>query len=179
MRETFPLAAGTEDQCAGLRAHSARKKRETVDRLAAAIKAIRKRGDPVTGFTIKRECGLDATTIKRNNDAYQLFVRESDYLRAKQQKEDEARQRRRRRRPHVGVPDTASLSDALPSHDPLHDYSKAKLVSMVHGLQADLRIAQVERDEACAKHVRLVQEHAQCTITIMALKHKWLRGRES
>src|SRR5438552_19117408 len=135
MRDPSPLAAGTTERYASLRAHAARKKQETVDRLTAAITEIRNSGDPVTEFTIKRACGLDATTIKRNNEAYQLFARESDYLRTKRQKEEEGQRRRHRKR--SGAPATASPAHPPCPHDPLLDSSKAPLAALAHALQAD------------------------------------------
>lgn len=147
-------AAPAEDRYAALRAHAAQRRRATVKRLGTAITSLKARGEPITAFTIKCECGLDATTIHRNADARRLFQEESTYLQAKRQ----ARRARRRMSQHQ----TGPLPDPA-AHALLPVAAKPRLLAMLHATQA-------ECDDLQRRYQALLQEHAQCGVALLTLK---------
>jgi hypothetical protein len=75
--------AHTEEQTRGLRAHTERQKQGTVARLRAAIATLEARGEHVSETTIREECGLTLTTIRRNAEAHELFREHSTHLKAR------------------------------------------------------------------------------------------------
>ncbi len=155
MSEVLPSTASGHDQYAGLRAHAATTRQDTVARLRSAIAVLEERHAPVTLAAIKTEAGLDSTTILRNPDAHALFAAHSTHLQAK-------RQAARRRRKTPAPSDAPEPATGLVARDPLLRQAKPTLV-------AALRTAHATRDEAERRYATLLQDHAQCGITIMTL----------
>ncbi len=62
-----------KDRYVHLRAHAARQKQATLDRLNQAITHLEQEKRPVTTFTIKEVSGLDYMAYYRNAEALALF----------------------------------------------------------------------------------------------------------
>ena len=124
----------------GLRAHAARKRQETVQRVEAAIEALRAQQRPVTAAAIAERTGIGFTALKRNADAYAAFVAHSTRLRARREQPG-----RRRSQPLVDAP-------SLPRPDPLLQRKKAWLVGQLHAARA-------AHDRIRAQYHALLQEH--------------------
>jgi hypothetical protein len=80
-----------KDRYVHLRAHAARQKQATLDRLKQAITQLEQEKRPVTTFTIKEMSGLDYMAYYRNAEALALFRRHSTYLRKERQKKQSKR----------------------------------------------------------------------------------------
>ncbi len=178
MDEFMTRPEGEHHQYSGLRATAARKRQETVSRLVRGITALRAQGDTVNQFTIKRECGLDATTIRRNPEALAIFEQESDYLRERRRKEKERKSRSNRRRPQQVTHGEQAVRPERAANDPLLSYSKSRLVKLIRHLEQERDDAQRVYDTVLEKYHRIVSDHTECEITIMRLKQKWLHGHE-
>jgi len=70
----------TEAQLAGLRASAVTRKRETVERLRAAIASLKEKKQDITAQTIYAECGLHYASYVRNEEAIALFRANSTHL---------------------------------------------------------------------------------------------------
>ena len=128
------------DRLAGLRDHAARKREETVRKVEAAIAVLREQQRPVTAAAIAERTGIGFTALKRNADAYAVFVAHSTRLRARREQPG-----RRRSQPLVDAP-------SLPRPDPLLQRKKAWLVGQLHA-------AREAHDLIRAQYHALLQEH--------------------
>src|SRR5260370_9463205 len=106
-----------KDRYVHLRAHAARQKQATLDRLNQAITHLELEKRPVTTFTIKEVSGLDYMTYYRNAEALALFRRHSTHLRKQRQKEQS---KRRGARSHPSRQQEILVS----SQNPLLHYTK-------------------------------------------------------
>jgi hypothetical protein len=132
-------ATPSTTRLAGLQAHAAAKRRETVRRVGTAIENLTAQGRPVTAAAIEGLTGIGFTALKRNTDAYDAFVRHSDQLCA------------RREQPSRWGRDRAHEGDAR-ARDPLLQRKKTWLVGQ-------LRVAREERDLLRTQYHTLLQEH--------------------
>jgi hypothetical protein len=62
----------------GLLAYSQERKQKTVERLRAALQRLADEGRPVSASAVYQVSGLSFTTIRRNDEAYNLFCTHSD-----------------------------------------------------------------------------------------------------
>ena len=145
-----------KDRYVHLRAHAARQKQATLDRLKQAITHLEQEKRPVTTFTIKEVSGLDYMAYYRNAEALALFRRHSTYLRKERQKKQS--QRRGTTRRASGQQETMASS-----RDPLLNYKKPRLVT-------ELRTARARRDQMEQQYRALLQEHMQCGLAIARLE---------
>ncbi len=145
-----------KDRYVHLRAHAARQKQATVDRLQQAITHLEQEKRPVTTFTIKEVSGLDYMAYYRNAEALALFRRHSTYLRKERQKKQSKRSGATRR--SSGQQETMASS-----RDPLLNYKKPRLVT-------ELRTARARRDQMEQQYQALLQEHMHCGLAIARLE---------
>ncbi len=145
-----------EDRYVHLRAHAARQKQATLDRLQQAITQLELEKRPVTTFTIKEVSGLDYMAYYRNAEALALFRRHSTYLRKERQKKQSKRRGATRRA-------SGQQETMVSSRDPLLNYKKPRLVT-------ELRTARARRDQMEQQYQALLQEHMQCGLTIARLE---------
>jgi uncharacterized coiled-coil protein SlyX len=150
----------SHDRYAHLRAHAARQKQATLDRLNQAITQLEQEKRPVTTFTIKEVSGLDYMAYYRNAEALTLFRRHSTHLRKEREKEQA--KRRRSKRQHAEQ-DVGLHEAAVASRDPFLNYKKPRLV-------AALRTARAERNQMEQQYQALLQEHMGCGLTIARLE---------
>jgi hypothetical protein len=112
--------AYSAERLSGLRQRAAQQKQATVERLQAALRTLKGRGDPITVYTIRAECGLDYQSYARNPEALALFREHSTFLAAKRK----AARTKQARRPGV---------EGSPCRkDPLLSYKKTQLVARLH-----------------------------------------------
>lgn len=137
----------TRQRLAGLDAYTTAQRRETVDRLTAAIKSLKVKKLPISIKTIREECGLEYNSIKRNPEAHLLYQRHSTFLKNK-------RQLMKLPQPTAPTP-----------HDPFMSYKKSQLVIR-------LREEMQRRQEGEAQYTRLLEEFVQKDITIAKLQAK-------
>jgi len=143
----------SEQQLAGLRAHSQTQKQNTVDRLAAAIASLQTQHKPISARTIYEECGLAYASIRRNSEALLLYQQHSTFL------------KRERKRTRTLCPDTVSPRDSLLS------YKKPDLV-------ARLRQEQVRRTELETQYATMLADYVQRDVRIAELEAELARYRE-
>ncbi len=151
-------AAPRPDRLAGLRAHAARQRQATIDRLRDAIASLEAAGRPVSATTIREVSGLAYMAYYRNAEAFALYRRHSTHLRADRERAqaDRAQWRRDRQPP----PDDGRPG---PPPDPLLACTKARLV-------AEVRAAQAAREEWECRYNALVQHHMECGMMIARLE---------
>lgn len=143
----------SEQQLAGLRAHSQTQKQNTVDRLAAAIASLQAQHKPISARTIYEECGLAYASIRRNPEALLLYQQHSTFL------------KRERKHTRAACPDTPS------PRDPLLAYKKPDLV-------ARLRHGQARCTELETQYATMLQNYVQKDVKIAALEAELARYRE-
>ena len=148
--------SSSRDRYAHLRAHAARQKQATLDRMNQAITQLEQEKRPVTTYTIKEVSGLDYMAYYRNPEALALFRHHSTHLRKQRQKE-QSKRRGATRHPSGEQETTVS------SRDPLLNYKKPRLVT-------ELRTARARRDQMEQQYQALLQEHMQCGLAIARLE---------
>ncbi len=149
----------SHDRYAHLRAHAARQKQATLDRLNQAITQLEQEKRPVTTFTIKEVSGLDYMAYYRNAEALALFRRHSTHLRKKRAQAQAQRRTSKRK----GSGQDPFQEGVISPRDPLLHYKKARLV-------AEVRTARAVRDQMEQRYQVLLQEHMQCGLTIARLE---------
>jgi len=112
-------------QLAGLRTSTTARKKATVERLQAAIEALKAKKRAITVQSIYEECGLHYAAIHRNPEALALFRANSTHLTAKK--------KRTRRKDKTNDPGTP-----VP-RDPLLNYNKPQLVARLRVAQQQLQ----------------------------------------
>jgi hypothetical protein len=148
--------APTPEQVAGLRAHAARRREQTAERVRDAVRILEGTSRNVTAAAIEKITGIGFTALKRNTDAYAEFCRHSTQLRTKLEQE-RAGDKRKRGADVVATPGIANS-------DPLMHHTKLWLV-------AELRRACAERDEAQQRYRALLQEHMGLQGELRDLRH--------
>jgi hypothetical protein len=137
----------SEQQLAGLRAHTQTQKQSTVERLRAAISALQAQHRPISAKTIYEECGLEYASIRRNPEALLLYQQHSAFL------------KRERKRARTACPDTVT------PRDPLLSYKKPQLAALV-------REERAHRQDAEAQHAPLLEVLVQKDVKIAELEAK-------
>jgi hypothetical protein len=107
--------SSSEQQLSGLRASTAARKQETVERLKAAIESLKAKKQAITAQSIYAESGLHYSTYVRNEEAIAVFRANSTHLTQKK------KQRKPKRTPSDDAP--------ARSRDPLMNYKKPQLVA--------------------------------------------------
>lgn len=147
----------SDRRLAGIRASTAARKQETIDRLRKAIKSLEAQGKSVTTQTVRGECGLEYTVYARNPEALAIFRAHSTAL-----KDAEAKKKSAKRK-------TSSVQD------PLLASPKQKLITL-------LRNEMQRREEAETRYQNILQETVQREIQVARLEaelaqyHTYLRG---
>src|SRR5216683_2170476 len=144
-RAPRPRASYSEQQIAGLRAHTQIQKQSTVDRLATTIASLTAQKKPISAKTIREECGLEYASIRRNPEALLLYQQHSTFL-----------QHKRKRM-------KTSPQNAPVSRDPLLAYKKTQLA-------ARLREERARREALERQHAELLQDYVQRDIKIAELE---------
>jgi hypothetical protein len=121
----------SEQQLAGLRASTAARKQETVERLHAAIEALKSKKQAITAQTIYAECGLHYSSYVRNEEAIKLFRANSTHLTQKKQTRGSR---------------TGGHESSSSSRDPYLNYKKPQLVARLR--EAQQRILTLEQQQA-------------------------------
>jgi hypothetical protein len=132
----------SEAQLAGIKRSTEERRLVTVERLRAAIDALKAKKQQISVQTIYDECGLRYAAIYRNPEALALFRAYSTHLVA-------AKKRNKRKLPVDG--ETIS-----PPRDPLLSYKKPQLVARLRSVQQQLLEAQ--QQQAAQVEARLKQE---------------------
>jgi hypothetical protein len=132
----------SEAQLAGIKQSTTARRLATVERLQAAIDALKAKKQEISVQTIYNECGLRYAAIHRNPEALELFRANSTHLVA-------AKKRNKRK--------LRGDSEATPApRDPLLSYKKPQLVARLHSAQQQL--LEVQQSQAALVEVRLKQE---------------------
>src|SRR2546422_2459932 len=105
----------SEVQLAGIKQSTTARRLATVERLQAAIEALKEKKQEISVQTIYNECGLRYAAIHRNPEALALFRANSTHL--------VAAKRRNKRKQH------ADEEAVLAPRDPLLSYKKPQLVA--------------------------------------------------
>ena len=145
--------ASSEQQLVGLRTRAQAQKQNTVKRLEAAIASLKAQSKPVSARTIREECGLEYTSIRRNPEALLLYQQNSAYLKQKRKRTKETQQ-----------------TSPVP-RDPLLAYKKIDLITRLRAEQ--VRCAGLE-----GQHADLLQEYIQRDMRIAELEAELARYRE-
>src|SRR6266702_4539915 len=140
----------TEQRLQGLRRHTAQQRKTTLERLRAAIEALKARGEPITVHTIRAESHLDYKSYARNPEALKLFQEHSSFLAAKRK---EARKKRSKE----------SGEGVSPSKDPLLNYKRPQLA-------ARLRQEMQRREEIEIHYRQLLEERVQSDLKMVQLE---------
>lgn len=146
-------------------------RQQTVARLRAGIEAIESRSERVTADSIKRESGLDFTSIRRNPEAYALYRQHAHAF--KNTRNPSRRKPTRRRR-----------QEADSGRDRLLSHSKTQLCAKVHALTNYVRelerllaaravTEQTQAVEVIALRTRL----EQATRAYQAIRQEYTTGR--
>ena len=143
----------SEQQLAGLHAHTQAQKQSTVERLRTAITALEGQHKSISARTIYEECGLEYASIRRNPEALLLYQQHSTFLKQK------------RKRAKASPPDTPS------PRDPLLAYKKMDLVARVRKAEELLKAREQQ-------HATLLQDYVQKDIKIAELEAELARHRE-
>ena len=146
-------SASSPQQLRGLHAHTSAQKQATVDRLTAAITSLQAQDQPISIKTIRRECGLEYNSIKRNPEALLLYQQHSTFLKQKC------------KRAKASPPDTPS------PRDPLLAYKKMDMVARVRKAEELLKAREQQ-------HATLLQDYIQKDIKIAELEAELARHRE-
>lgn len=132
----------SETQLAGIKRSTEERRLATVERLQAAINALKAKQQEISVQTIYDECGLRYAAIHRNPEALALFRANSTHLvTAKKQ---------RKRKAH------ADKEVTLAPRDPLLNYKKPQLVARLRSAQQQLQ--EVRQQQAILVEARLRQE---------------------
>lgn len=132
----------SEAQLAGIKQSTTTRRMATVERLRAAIDALKAKQQEISVQTIYDECGLRYAAIHRNPEALALFRANSTHL-------VDAKKRKKRK--------PREASDAVLSpRDPLLSYKKPQLVVRLRSAQQQLLEAQ--QNQATLVETRLQQE---------------------
>ncbi len=142
VRKRPVLNVPSESQLAGPKASTTARRQATIERLQAAINALKAKKQAITVQSIYEECGLRYAAIHRNPEALALFRANSTHLIA-------AKNRNKRKPPADG--ETMS-----PPRDPLLSYKKPQLVARLRSAQQQLLEAQ--QQQAVLVEARLKQE---------------------
>jgi hypothetical protein len=143
----------SEQQLAGLRAHTQAQKQDTVERLKTAITSLQTQHKPISASTIHEECGLEYASIRRNPEALLLYQQHSTFL------------KRERKRTRTACPDTPS------PRDPLLAYKKPDLVARLRQEQAHCTALE-------AQYATILQDYVQKDVKIAELEAELARYRE-
>lgn len=156
-RPVRPRAPYTQQQLAGLSAHTQAQKQSTVERLRTAITTLTAQHKPISARTIYEECGLAYAALRRNPEALLLYQQHSTFL--KQQRKQ-----------------TKALQPNAPGlRDPLLAYKKTDLVARVRKTEELLKTREQQ-------HATLLQEYVQKDVKIAELEaelaryHQYLEG---
>ncbi len=149
----------TEAQLAGLRASAVTRKRETVERLRAAIASLKEKKQDITAQNSYAECGLHYASYVRNEEAIALFRANSTYL-IEQQK-------RIKRKRKTGGDVSPKPRDSLMAYkkpqvvlrlreaqQQIHNMERQLAILADACLQRDMRVAEVEAKLAELKPYR-------------------------
>ncbi|GHO49920.1 hypothetical protein [Ktedonospora formicarum] len=132
----------SEAQLVGIKQSTAARRLATVERLRAAIDALKAKKQEISVQTIYDECDLRYAALHRNPEALALFRANSIHLIAEK--------KRNKRKPR-------EASEATPAHrDPLLSYKKPQLVARLRSAQQQLLEAQ--QNQATLVEARLQQE---------------------
>jgi len=141
----------SEAQLVGIKQSTTTRRLATIERLQAAIDALKAKKQEISVQTIYDECGLRYAAIHRNPEALALFRANSTHL--------VAEKKRNKRKPR-------EASEATPAPcDPLLNYKKPQLV-------ARLRLAQQQLLEAQQNQATLVEARLQQKAKIAELEAK-------
>jgi len=141
----------SEAQLVGIKQSTTTRRLATIERLQAAIDALKAKKQEISVQTIYDECGLRYAAIHRNPEALALFRANSTHL--------VAEKKRNKRKPR-------EASEATPAPcDPLLNYKKPQLV-------ARLRLAQQQLLEAQQNQATLVEARLQQEAKIAELEAK-------
>ena len=130
----------SEVQLAGIKQSTTARRLATVERLRAAIDALKARKQEISVQTIYDECSLRYAAIHRNPEALALFRVNSTHL--------VAAKKRNKRKPRE--------ASEIPSRDPLLNYKKPQLVARLRSAQQQL--LEVQQQQATLVEARLKQE---------------------
>jgi ATP-dependent Zn protease len=130
------------DPFAHLKRQAAARSDRTVERLSAAIAALRANGQKITAESLKQAtreldpgfAGLSFQVIRRNPRAYALYREAADAFSVPATNDEAARSKRRRRRRVRGSTGRSPRS----SYDPLQRFDKKELVQRIRSLEQDL-----------------------------------------
>lgn len=160
MSKSLPDAPSkyTAHRLEGLRRHAASQRQATLERLRAAIEALKGRGEPITVHSIRAESHLDYKSYARNPEALKLFHENSTFLVAKRK---EARSKHGK----------GSSEEAPSPKDPLLNYKRPQLV-------ARLRREMQRREEIEVHYRQLLEEHMQADLKMMQLEAELARYQQ-
>jgi hypothetical protein len=148
-----PNHSYSEQQLAGLRAHTQAQKQSTVERLRTAIASLQAQHKAISARAIYEECGLSYASFRRNPEALLLYQQHSTFL------------KRERKRTRTACPDTVSSRDSLLA------YKKPDLVARLR--QAQARCAELE-----TQHATILADYVQKDVRIAELEAELARYRE-
>jgi len=132
----------SEAQLAGIKQSTAARRLATIERLRAAIEALKAKKQEISVQTIYDECGLRYAAIHRNPEALALFRANSTHL--------VAAKKQRKRKSHAD-------EEATPApRDPLLNYKKPQLVARLRLAQQQLQ--EVQQQQSVLVEARLKQE---------------------
>jgi hypothetical protein len=117
----------SEERLTGLRASTAARKQETVERLRTAITSLKEKKQDITAQSIYAECGLHYSSYLRNEEAIALFRANSTHL---------MKQKKRTKRRRGGDEDASSLSSP---RDPFLNYKKPQLALRLREAQQQVQ----------------------------------------
>ncbi len=157
MSKLSSLSNYPEHRLAGLRRHAAQQRQATLERLRAAIEALKARGEPITVHTIRAESHLDYKAYARNSEALKLFQEHSTYLSAKR------KEARKRRKKEAGAKD--------PPKDPLLNYKRPQLA-------ARLRQEIQRREEVEVQYRQLLEDRLQADLKVIQLEAELARYQQ-
>lgn len=139
----------SEQQLAGLRAHTQAQKQSTVERLRTAITSLQAQHQPISARTIYQECGLSYASFRRNPEALLLYQQHSTFL--------------KHERKHTRT--------MCSPRDSLLAYKKPDLVARLR--QAQARCAELE-----TQHATILADYVQKDVKIAELEAELARYRE-
>lgn len=128
-RSTSNGRSYAEEQLTGLRASTAARKQETVERLRTAIASLKEKKQDITAQSIYAESGLHYSSYLRNEEAIALFRANSTHLM-------KHKKRTKRRRGDEDAPSLAS------PRDPFLNYKKPQLALRLREAQQQVQALQ-------------------------------------
>lgn len=150
---TRSRALHTEQQLAGLHAHTQIQKQRTVERLRAAITTLTAQHKSISASTIRDECGLEYASFRRNPEALLLYQQHSTFLKQK------------RKRTKASPPETPA------PRDPLLAYKKTDLAARVRKAEELLKARETQHDT-------LLQDYVQKDVKIAELEAELAKHRQ-